>query len=92
MYATPLDNQIWGHSITTWTRRGGEGGSQMSTLLHKSYIVHVRGREGVKNDQNLVHVVFERPLIVIVISKRFYHNLPTFRAEAPSAQVSGDSR
>ena len=26
-----------GHSITTWTRGGREGGSQMSTLLHKSY-------------------------------------------------------
>ena len=23
-----------GHSITTWTRRGGEGGSQMSTIVH----------------------------------------------------------
>ena len=27
-----------GHSVTTWKRRGGgEGGSQMSALLHKSY-------------------------------------------------------
>ena len=32
-----------GHSITTWTGRGGEGGSQMSM------IVHVRGRGGPLN-------------------------------------------
>ena len=25
---------VWGHSITTWTQRGGEGGSQMSTIVH----------------------------------------------------------
>ena len=26
--------QIRGHSITTWTRRGGEGVNQMSTIVH----------------------------------------------------------
>ena len=39
-------HKIRGHSITTWTRRGGEGGSQMST------IVHVREGGGIRN----VHV------------------------------------
>ena len=28
---------LGGHSITTWTRGRGEGGSQMSTLLHEPY-------------------------------------------------------
>ena len=34
---------IRGHSITTWTERGGEGGNQMST------IVHVREGGGLKD-------------------------------------------
>ena len=29
-----VTSKIGGHSITTWTRRGGEGGSQMSTIVH----------------------------------------------------------
>ena len=33
----PHSNQSGGHSITTWTRGWGEGGSQMSMLLHKPY-------------------------------------------------------
>ena len=27
-------SSLRGHSITTWTQRGGEGGSQMSTIVH----------------------------------------------------------
>ena len=26
--------KVWGHSITTWTRREREGVSQMSTIVH----------------------------------------------------------
>ena len=34
---------VWGHSVTTWTERGGEGGNQMSM------IVHVREGGGLKD-------------------------------------------
>ena len=50
-----------GHSITTWTRRGGEGGSQMSM------IVHVREGGGVIN----VHVdrIFLENVVFWLISE-----------------------
>ena len=41
-------------------QRGG-GVSQMSSLLHKGYVVNVSTR-GVKNVQNPVNEIYERPL------------------------------
>ena len=34
--------KVRGHSITTWTRRGGEGVSQMSTIFHAREGGHLR--------------------------------------------------
>ena len=63
---------IRGHSITTWTRRGWEEVSRMSTLGHvtkgryhvKYPKLSTQGGEGVKIGQNLVHVVIEWTLTV----------------------------
>ena len=65
-----MRNQLGGHSITTWTRRGGEGVNRKFTGSHVTkgiYYVRfpclsTRGGRGSKFWQNLVHVVVEWPL------------------------------
>ena len=56
--------------MTSWPR-GGEGGRQKLTIVHKPmyYVVKrvTRGREGVKNDEKSSDVICECPLLANVL-------------------------
>ena len=61
----------FGGSINYVDKQGGEGVSQMLTILHKlMYLVNLSSKgEEVKNPQNFVDVVYEWPLSFLSFSR-----------------------